>query len=200
MIRDPFYKDIISRLNAKLDPELFEQCAADVLRNIYPGLVPIRGGNDAGMDGAIGDAQGNAYPLVSTTQKNVIGNLTKNLKSYIRSGGTRRNVIVATSQSLTPRKRLHLEKRASQLGFTLIQIHPQEAFADLLYRNPPWCKELLNLSVKCQLVDSIVLPIFAGYLAIPLLMDVHSSRLTFDVLALPMVVSNNDFSAIESLA
>ena len=30
-------------------------------------------------------------------------------------------------------------------------------------------------------------------------MDVCSSRLIFDVLALPMVVSNDDFSAIESL-
>lgn len=146
MIRDPFYQDIISRLNGKLDPELFEQCAADLLRHIYPGLVPIRGGNDAGMDGAVGDTKGRAFPLVSTTQKNVIGNLDRNLKSYLHSGGTRRDVILATSQSLTPKKRQNLEKRASQLGFTLIQTHPQEAFADLLYRNPAWCKELLNLT------------------------------------------------------
>ena len=76
MIRDPFYQDIIQGLSGRLDPELFEQCAADLLRNIYPGLVPISGGSDAGMDGAISDAEGVAFPLVATTQVDVIGNLT----------------------------------------------------------------------------------------------------------------------------
>ena len=83
MIRDPFYRDIIEALNGKLDPELFEQCATDLLRDIYPGLVPIRGGSDAGMDGAIGDTEGVAFPLVATTQENVIGNFTKSLKSAL---------------------------------------------------------------------------------------------------------------------
>ncbi len=146
MIRDPFYKDITEGLNSKLDPELFEQCATDLLRDIYPGLVPIRGGSDAGMDGAISDTEGVAYPLVSTTQEDVIGNLTKSLKSYLQKGGTRRKVVLATSQNLTPRKRRNLEERAHQLGFVLINTHPQEAFANLLYRSPQWCRELLGLT------------------------------------------------------
>jgi len=147
MIRDPFYQDIIERLKGKLEPELFEQCAADLLRNIYPGLVPIRGGSDAGMDGAIGDAEGVAYPLVSTTKLDVIGNLTENLNSYLKRGGPRRNkVVLATSQSLTARKRRNLEERANELGFVLIDIHEQAAFADLLYRDPHWCRELLGLT------------------------------------------------------
>jgi hypothetical protein len=146
MIRDPFYQDIIRALNGKVDPELFEQCAADLLRDIYPGLVPIRGGTDAGMDGAISDTEGNAFPLVSTTEEDVIGNLTNSLKSYLNKGGTRRKMVSATSQRLTQRQRNNLEVRAQELGFTLIQIHSQEAIADLLYRNPPWCKELLGLT------------------------------------------------------
>jgi len=77
MIRDPFYQDIIQGLKGRLAPELFEQCAADLLRNTYPGLVPISGGSDAGMDGAISDAEGVAFPLVATTQEDVIGNLTR---------------------------------------------------------------------------------------------------------------------------
>ena len=146
MIRDPFYQDIIQGLSGRLDPELFEQCAADLLRNIYPGLVPIRGGSDAGMDGAISDAEGVAFPLVSTTQENVIGNLTKNVNSYLQNGGTRRKVVLATSQKLTPKRRRNLEERASALGFTLIQVFPQEALANLLYRSPEWCRELLSLT------------------------------------------------------
>lgn len=146
MIRDPFYNDIIQGLNGRLDPELFEQCAADLLRNIYPGLVPIRGGSDAGMDGAISDTEGIAFPLVTTTQENVIGNLTKSLNSYLQKDGPRRQVVLATSRKLTPKRRRNLEERATVLEFTLIQVHSQEALADLLYRSPEWCRELLGLT------------------------------------------------------
>jgi len=146
MLRDPFYNEIIDRLNKTLDPELFERCACDLLRTIYPGLVPIRGGSDSGMDGAIADSKGTAFPLVSTTGKNVIGNLTRSLNSYLSDGGSRRNVILATSQSLTQKKRKNLEEKAEKIGFTLTDIRSQAAFADLLYRSPEWCKELLNLT------------------------------------------------------
>jgi len=58
MIRDPFYRDIVDRLDARLDPDLFEQCATDLLRDEWPSLVPVRGGTDAGMDGAIAEGEG----------------------------------------------------------------------------------------------------------------------------------------------
>src|SRR3990172_9230002 len=112
MNRDPFYRQIIERLNGALDPELFEQCAADLLRVIYPGLTPMRGGSDSGMDGAIADGLGEPFPLVTTTTDNVIGNLTHNLNTYIRDGGTRRRVVLATSRPLTPRKKKNLYARA----------------------------------------------------------------------------------------
>ena len=146
MIRDPFYRQIIDRLDGTVDPELFEQCAADLLREIYPTLVPIRGGADAGMDGAIADALGEPYPLVCTVGKDVLGNLTRSLKSYLKEGGKRRKVVLATSQSLTPKRKANLSDRARELGFALIQVHDQAAMADLLYRNSKWCLELLGLS------------------------------------------------------
>ena len=46
MIRDQFYQDIISKLEEKIDSELFERCAADLLRAYHPTIVPIRGGCD----------------------------------------------------------------------------------------------------------------------------------------------------------
>jgi len=33
---DAFYRQIIDRLQGRLDPDEFEQCAADLLRTIYP--------------------------------------------------------------------------------------------------------------------------------------------------------------------
>lgn len=146
MNRDPFFNQIIHRLQGTLDPDLFESCVADLLRTAYPTLVPIIGGDDAGMDGAIADTDGEPFPLVTTTGKDVIGNLTRNLKSYLSRDGLRRKVILATSQYLSQRRRENLFNRAAELGFTLLNIHDQNAIAYLLYKDPKWCQELLNLS------------------------------------------------------
>lgn len=146
MIRDPFYRDILNRLSHPLDPDLFEQCAADLLRDEWPTLVPIRGGGDAGMDGAVADAKGPPFPLVCTTSDEVIRNLKKNLRSYVKSGGIRREALLVTSRPLIPKRIRNIYKAASSLGFALRQIYPQEAIADRLYRSARWCVDLLNLT------------------------------------------------------
>jgi hypothetical protein len=148
LIRDSFYNKIIEGLNKQLDAEAFERCACSILRKDYPSLVSIPGGNDAGMDGAVSDGKGFAFPLVCTTQKDVIGNLTKSLTSYKKKVGKRNKVILATSRELTPPQRRNLEKRAGELGFIPIQIYTQSAIAQLLYSEPRWCKELLGLEGK----------------------------------------------------
>ncbi len=145
MIRDSFYRDIEAGLGGKLDPELFERCAADLLGAVHPTLVPIRGGDDAGMDGAIADGAGLPFPLVTTIGADLGRNLRRNLQSYLARGGTRRAVVFATSQSVSARRRSALEKVARDLGFTLTQIHDRPAFTDLLYRRPEWCQELLGI-------------------------------------------------------
>ena len=126
---------------------MFERCAVDLLRCIYPGLVPIRGGDDGGMDGAIADPRGGSpIPLVVTTAGSVIGNLTKNLESYRRDGGAASEAVLATSRPLSARQRRNLERRAREFGFTLRQIHDQADFVGRLYRDPAWRRELLGLT------------------------------------------------------
>ena len=146
MVRDPLYRAIEERLAGRLDPEMFERCAVDLLREVYPGLVPLRGGDDGGMDGAIADSRGGVpMPLVVTTAGSVIGNLNQNLESYRRGGGTASEAVVATSQPLTARQRRNLEKRAGEFGIALRQIHDQADFVGRLYRSPAWRRELLGL-------------------------------------------------------
>ena len=142
---DLIHKEIVRRLSGRLDPEVFERCVSDVLRNIWPGLVPVPGGSDSGMDGAVADGEGPAFPLVATTDQHPIRNLTRSLKSYVKDGGKRRKVILATSQVLNQRRRRSLEEKAERLGFVLVQICDGTSIADLLYRDPRWCKELLGL-------------------------------------------------------
>ncbi|MBA4192074.1 MAG: hypothetical protein C0467_29195 [Planctomycetaceae bacterium] len=145
MTRDHFYQQIVTRLNGRLDPELFERCATQLLWASYPGLVPVRGGGDMGMDGAVADGDGRAYPLVCTIGEDVIGNLRKSLASYLEGKGPRRHVVSATSQALTPARQRNLEAAAEELGFTLVAVHEQADFANRLYRDPRWCLELLAL-------------------------------------------------------
>ena len=60
--------------------------AADLLRQIYPGLVPERGGGDAGMDGAISAGDDPPLPLICTTEKNVLDNRRRSVTSYLSEG------------------------------------------------------------------------------------------------------------------
>ena len=145
-MRDPFHKKIIEGLEGDLDPKVFEDCAAELLRDEWPTLVPIQGGSDSGMDGAVADGEGEAFPLVTTTSEDVIGNLTHNLNTYKAEGRKRRKAIFATSVRLTPRREQNLKDRAGELGFILVQVYSQPAIANRLYRSPRWCRELLGLS------------------------------------------------------
>lgn len=140
---DQFYEDIIKVLAGPLDKDRFELCAAALLRKEFPTLVPIRGGTDSGMDGAT--ASDGPF-LVSTTGEAVIRNLTGSLKSYLKSGGLRRSLILATSQELTQTRRRNLRKRARDLGFSLLQIYSRAAMAERLYHEPRWCNDLLGLT------------------------------------------------------
>ncbi|MYD08644.1 MAG: ATP-binding protein [Chloroflexi bacterium] len=144
---DPHYTKILERLNGKLNPYVFEDCVPDLLRKhdrVF--AVPIRGGSDSGMDGAVADREGERIPIVSTISNDVSGNLERNLKKYKCDGGLARVCIVATSRSLTPRRQQNLTEKARELDFTLLQIVDQSGIAARLYHDSKWCKELLHLT------------------------------------------------------
>src|SRR5437588_6591859 len=152
VIRDPFYKQIFEGLARELEGNLFEACASALLRKDFPTLVPVRGGTDSGMDGVT------ASPgpfLICTTSPDVIGNLTKSLKSNLQSDGSRRSALLATSQTLTKKRRTNLENRAQEFGFQLLQIYDRAAIADRLYYEPHWCKELLGLTGRPSALTAI---------------------------------------------
>ena len=146
MVRDPLYRSIEKRLGERLDPDLFERCAVELLRDVYPGIVPISGGDDGGKDGLISSGTGTPLPLVVTTSSEVLPNLTRSLDRYQHVGGSARQAVLATSQALTPLKRRNLEKRAKELGFTLRNIHEHADLVGRLYRDPMWRRELLALT------------------------------------------------------
>jgi hypothetical protein len=146
MSNDPFYEQVLAGLNGTLNPQDFEDCMADLLRELFPTLVPVRGGKDSGMDGAIADGEGEPFPLVVTTGEDVERNLRDSLDSFIERRQPARKVVFATSQVLTPPRRLKLMDLARERGFTLIQVIDQHGVANLLAKSPRWYKKLLGLS------------------------------------------------------
>lgn len=166
-MNDPFYRQILEVLSGRLDPDVFEEAVGDLLRDALPTLVPIRGGTDFGMDGAVADGDGPAFPLTCTTSKDVIGNLRKSLQSYLAGGGKRRKVVVATSQELSGTKRRNLEKQADKLGFEIVQVFDRAAIAHRLYRNGAWCRQLLGITGSpsaLSVIPESSRPLFGGSL------------------------------------
>lgn len=145
-MKDLLYRQIEDALAGPLDRDEFEACAVGLLADAYPGLVPIHGGGDAGMDGAIPSDAGPPLPLVTTTAQDVSRNLRGSLNRYLNEGGEARVAVVATSQALTPARRRTLENRAKALGFTLRNIHDRADFTNRLHRDPGWRRRLLGLA------------------------------------------------------
>lgn len=150
MITDPLYQDILDGLARNgLDGKVFERTMVGLLGPIFPGIVPVSGGNDAGVDGMIADPadiNSESYPLVSTTDKDFMRNLRDSLDKYSKRIGIADRVVFATSQKITPPKRRAVETEIRDRGFRPVQIYEREAVAELLYFSSSSRKSLLGLS------------------------------------------------------
>lgn len=142
---DPLFRKIVERLSGPVNGDTFERCAQDLLRDVYPSLTPVVGGNDAGMDGAIGTAEG-AFPLICTTSGRVIENVRKNAKAYLAKRAGPKRLVIATTQNLSPQRKRNLEQEAEGIGLVIANIHDQPYFADRLYRDSKWRMELLGVT------------------------------------------------------
>jgi hypothetical protein len=162
---DQFYDAIKEALKKRLDPDLFELCVCDLLQKEFPGIVPIQGGKDAGMDGAIPDAIGEPYQLICTTSKSVVENLSSSIESYIKAGRPRKKAVFATSKFLLPKERIRLFSKAREYDFDLIQVYDGEAISLRLYHRPDWCQRLLKvtgLPLALSIIPKTNRPIIGG--------------------------------------
>ena len=146
VVLDPHHGAILEKLEGRLDADVFEACASDLIRLDGWHVVPVRGGQDDGFDGAISDGAGEPFPLVTTTSKGPVQNLKRNLKRVKDKGWQVDRGIFATPRRVTPKMRGKLFETARELGIDLIQIYDQDWFAYRLYRNPDWCKHLLGVT------------------------------------------------------
>ncbi len=157
-MKDRHYRQIIVGLSTIKNYDLFEKCVIDLLKDDFPGMVPIPGGSDMGMDGAFPDGEDAYCPVVVTAGKDIVGNLERNLNSYIDNGLPSRKAIFITSNPLNQQQRKRLLEKANELGFQLIAPpFDKVAIADRLYRNPKWCKELLGITGTPPILSKVPL-------------------------------------------
>lgn len=142
---DPLYNKIVAGLDVLRDGDKFEACANSLLREKYPYLTWVKGGNDAGFDGAGVAPDGKLVQLVATTEEDVIGNVTGSLRRAKDEGRASDVVLVATSRGLSPERKRNIEDRIKEFGKTAYPIEDQPTIAELIYHHPRWRLELLGI-------------------------------------------------------
>ena len=153
---DSYRQKILERLAGRLDPDLFEDRVIELLQRHYPRLVPIRGGWDFGRDGEFVDDEGKVHPFLATTQEDVARNLTRSLDRYLQDGGPRdRQVVLATSRSLSPRYKKKLKRAAEERGLELLPIHDRQDLANRLARDSRLAFELLEVTGEPPALSSV---------------------------------------------
>ena len=143
---DPHHQAILDALNGRLDPQAFEDCAAALLGQEWPTLVPVHGGGDDGFDGAVAGQTGEPFPLIVTTGARLVDNLSRNLDRASLRGWHFASALFATSRRITATIRRRLFEAARARGVTLRQTYDQDWFAQRLYREPEWCRRLLGVT------------------------------------------------------
>ena len=143
---DSHHRLILEGLDGHLDPEVFETCAVELVREDGWSVVHVRGGKDDGFDGSVADGAGEPFPLVVTTSEALVKNLTQNLGMVRHTGWKTNRAIFATSRRITGGMRRKLRDAARAVDFLLVQTYDQDYFAYRLYCNPNWCKRLLGVT------------------------------------------------------
>ena len=129
-----------------MDPEVFEACVVELVRQAGWSAVPVRGGKDDGFDGAVADGAGEPFPVIVTTSRDLLRNLKQSLKTVQRTGWKVNRSIFATSRLISGATRRKLYDASTEIGIPLVQTYDQDWFANRLYENPSWCTRLLGVT------------------------------------------------------
>ena len=133
----------------RLDHNLFERCAQDLLIEVYPGLSPIPGGTDWGSDADI--HRGEAVPtrLLATssrTLKGVRANMARGIASMKQHGKPFDRIVLANCGQLSQLQRNSLSESARKKRATIDAVYDRGFFASRLRRDGEWRSRLLGLS------------------------------------------------------
>ncbi len=145
---DRLYEDIERAIGLELDGRLFERCAVGLLRKAYyPDLRGTPHGRDAGMDGISGPDSDPEFILVATTRNDFARNLRCSVERQVSADVPCRTVVFATTRKVTGERRVRLRRELlDRWRVQLVAVHDQGDFIHLLYHDPQWRRDLLNVA------------------------------------------------------
>src|SRR6266536_4045949 len=134
----------------RLDHNLFERCAQDLLIETYPGLTPIPGGTDWGRDADI-HGIGTEIPTrllatASRTLEAVRKHMLRGIVSMEQHGILFDRVVLANPAQLSQLDRNSLAVSAKRRGAIIDAVYDRGFFASRLRRDGDWRSRLLGLS------------------------------------------------------
>lgn len=134
---------------ARIDPRDFEDCANSILSQMFPGLVPIVGGTDHGVDAEITSLDTRAIGLITTSSRTLDGaraSLRSSLASIKQHQLSVRHVMVANLAEMTRRRRDGMAWTAKQFGCELVQVFDRAFFANQFRAHPDWRLKVLGIA------------------------------------------------------
>jgi hypothetical protein len=134
---------------ARIDPHEFEACATSMLTSTYPGLVPIVGGTDYGLDAEITVLDDRRIGLIITSSRTLQGaraSLRSSLASMRQHGLAVRHVMVANLAEMNRRRRDGLASIAGEFGCELVQVFDRAFFAERFREQPDWRLRILGIA------------------------------------------------------
>ncbi|KQW44984.1 hypothetical protein ASC77_19545 [Nocardioides sp. Root1257] len=137
----------LSDTRARINPHDFENCATSLLSPLHPGLVPITGGTDFGLDAEITDDE-RTTGLIVTSSRSWDG-AKKSLRDSLRS--MRKNkvpvdrVVVVNLAEANRSKREKLKDIAKEFDCELVQVYDRAWFANQFRENPDWRRKILGI-------------------------------------------------------
>ncbi|HEX8092274.1 hypothetical protein, partial [Jatrophihabitans sp.] len=137
----------LSDLRARIDPQNFELCATSLLSLIHPGLVPIAGGTDFGLDAEI-TAEGRTTGAIITSSRNWSSakrSLLDSLRSMRKNDLPVHHVVVVNLVEANRQKREKLRQIAHAFDCELVQVYDRHWFANQFRENPDWRRKILGI-------------------------------------------------------
>ena len=132
----------------RLQQSDFEDCAAALIGNDYPGLVPVTGGTDHGLDAELVKPNCQVLGLIITSSRTWEG-AKKSLRGSLKSAQDHKKrvdqVVVANLVEVNRQKRIKLAAIAREFNCDLIQIYDRPWFANALRDDPDWRRKILHI-------------------------------------------------------
>lgn len=139
----------LANMRARIDPNEFEDCVTSLLTPLYPGLVPIVGGTDYGLDAEITSSDLRLVGLTITSSRTLDGaraSLRASLASMRRHGLQVERVMAASLAEMNRRRRDGLSAVAHEFGCELVQVFDRAFFANQFRLHPDWRRRVLGIA------------------------------------------------------